>query len=197
MGSAPKRKLPIDMTTDQFFDWPGDGSGRKFQLVDGEPRAMAPPSATHGIIQANLASLIKTQLRATGLPCVVATEPPVVPRLAADKNLRSPDLGVSCCANADARRDLAEPLLLIEILSPSNKSETWLNVWAFATLPSVREILVIDSTKREAKQLQRGADGALPEVPVTIASTQTLHLASLSLDVTMDDVYEGTRLSEA
>ena len=29
------------MTIDEFLDWPGDGSGNKFELADGEPRALA------------------------------------------------------------------------------------------------------------------------------------------------------------
>jgi hypothetical protein len=41
-------KLPSAMTVADFLDWPGDGTGRKFQLVDGALRAMSPGSATHG-----------------------------------------------------------------------------------------------------------------------------------------------------
>ena len=49
MPSA-RRKTPEPMTVADFLDWPGDGSGRKFQLVDGELRAMSPGSVTHGTI---------------------------------------------------------------------------------------------------------------------------------------------------
>ena len=37
-------KPPPTMTVADFLDWPGDGTGRKFQLVDGEVRAMSPGS---------------------------------------------------------------------------------------------------------------------------------------------------------
>ena len=50
MNTAVRRKAPHHMTVDEFIAWVGDG---RWQLVDGEPRAMAPASATHGIIQAN------------------------------------------------------------------------------------------------------------------------------------------------
>ena len=36
-------------------------------------------------------------------------------------------------------RSLADPLLLVEILSPSNEAKTRVNEWAYATIPSVRE----------------------------------------------------------
>ena len=42
------RKLRRSMTVTQFLDWPGDGGGHTFQLVDGELRAMSPGRATHG-----------------------------------------------------------------------------------------------------------------------------------------------------
>jgi Uma2 family endonuclease len=37
---------------------------------------------------------------------------------------------------------LAEPIVVIEILSPSNANDTWGNVVLYTTIPSVREILV-------------------------------------------------------
>ena len=40
---------PSRMTVAEFLDWPGDGSGRRYELVDGEPRAEAPASTIHGI----------------------------------------------------------------------------------------------------------------------------------------------------
>jgi Uma2 family endonuclease len=49
------RKLPRNMTVAEFLDWPGDGSGRTYQLVDGELRTMSPGSATLGTIQATCA----------------------------------------------------------------------------------------------------------------------------------------------
>jgi Putative restriction endonuclease len=54
--SRPDRRGRIDhaqcrATVADFLAWPGDGTGRKFQLVDGEVRAMSPASAVHSVIQ--------------------------------------------------------------------------------------------------------------------------------------------------
>ena len=35
MATLPKL-VPSRMTVEEFLDWPGDGSGTKFELVDGE-----------------------------------------------------------------------------------------------------------------------------------------------------------------
>jgi hypothetical protein len=40
------------MTVDEFLSWDaGDESGRLWELVDGEPVAMAPGSQNHGALQ--------------------------------------------------------------------------------------------------------------------------------------------------
>ena len=41
------------MSVTEFLHWnPGDG--HKWQLIDGEPRAMAPPNAVHAYLQGEL-----------------------------------------------------------------------------------------------------------------------------------------------
>jgi Uma2 family endonuclease len=192
MASARHKPLP-EMTASAFFAWPGDGSQRKFELVDGVLKAMSPAHPTHGIIQARLAYLLGRHLLDRRLPCVVVTEPPVVPRVNAASNVRVPDLGVSCAKAPDAEPALAEPVLLIEILSPSNQSHTWRNVWAYATIPSVAEILIIQSTRIEAKLLRRQPDGTWPDVPAPIEAGDTLALDCIGLTVPLADAYTGTR----
>ena len=72
MVALPKL-APSRMTVDEFLDWPGDGSGQKFELIDGELRAMAPASVSHGIIQANVAGILRSHL--IGSRCYVVVEP--------------------------------------------------------------------------------------------------------------------------
>ncbi len=66
----------------------------------------------------------------------------VIPRIAAHQNLRIADLGV---IGMPARDGIAvnDPVLLADIISPNSYAETRANIWAYATLPSVREILVV------------------------------------------------------
>jgi Uma2 family endonuclease len=50
---AAKRFPPSRMSVAEFLTWdPGDGQA--WQLVDGEPQAMAPANHTHGAIQNEL-----------------------------------------------------------------------------------------------------------------------------------------------
>jgi Uma2 family endonuclease len=183
------------MTVEEFLDCPGDGSGKKFELVDGEPRAMAPASVSHGIIQATLARLLGTHLSGTARYVVV--EPGIVPRVRSDANMRVPDLAVSCEVPDRGQRALTEPTLVVEILSPSNESEARENVWAYMTIPTVREILLIRSTRIAGELIRRGADGSWPSNPQPIGADAALFLASLDFSCPLAAIYENTHLAPA
>jgi Uma2 family endonuclease len=194
MPSA-RRKTPQPMTVADFLAWPGDGSGRKFQLVDGEARAMSPGSATHATIQANLAYELRRHMIEQNRNCRVATEPGIVTRVRANINLRVPDVGVSCTPDSPGQQALPDPILLIEILSPGNASDTWDNVWSYTTIPSVREIVVVHSTRVLAELLRRGADGNWPEEPDEIGADGTLALDSIGFACPLPAIYAQTHLA--
>ncbi|HWE19842.1 MAG TPA: Uma2 family endonuclease [Hyphomicrobiaceae bacterium] len=187
-------ELPRTMTVAEFLDWPGDGSGRKFQLVDGELRAMSPGSATHGTMQMTLGRLIGTALIDAGGRCRVVGEPGVITQIRSDMNMRVPDLGVSCTADAPGQRALPDPILLIEILSPSNASDTWDNVWAYTTIPSVDEVVVVHSMRVLAEVLRRGADGRWPKETEKIGPEGTLRLDSIDFACALREAYTQTHL---
>ena len=44
MIALPKTPVIARMTVTEFLTWPADPSGRTWQLIDGEPVAMAPAS---------------------------------------------------------------------------------------------------------------------------------------------------------
>ena len=190
MSALPKSALSR-ITVDEFLDWPGDGTGRKFQLIDGEPQAMAPASTTHGRIQATLARLLGNHLAGSG--CYVVIEPGVIPRIRSQANMRIPDLAVTCEADDPGIHAMIEPILLIEVLSVSNEAETRANVWTYTTIPTVREILLVRSTHIAAELIRREPDGGWPANSLPIAAEALLVLDSLDFSCPLTAIYEGTR----
>jgi Uma2 family endonuclease len=190
MSALPKLTLSR-MTVAEFIDWPGDGSGLQHQLIDGEPQAMAPASTTHGTIQATLARLLGNHLVGTG--CRVVIEPGVIPRVRAEANMRVPDLAVTCVPDDPASHALIEPILLVEVLSPSNEAETRANVWTYTTIPSVREILLVRSTHIAAELIRREPDGGWPANSLPIGERDRLVLHSVGFECPLAAVYAGTR----
>ena len=106
-------KLPIRMTVTEFFAWTPP-SAQLWQLVDGEPQAMAPANHTHGAIQGELARLIGNALGEPGNPCHVVIAPGVIPRVQSETNVRIPDLAVTCSGYDAEESALADPVLLLD-----------------------------------------------------------------------------------
>jgi len=187
------RKPPPRMTVADFLAWDGPG---KFELVDGDLRAMAPASATHGVIQARLSQLLGQHLAAASSICRVVAEPAIAVRIRSNVNTRIPDLGVTCAPIRAGDVLLPSPILLIEIQSPNNAADTWDNVWAYTTIPTVREIVIVHSTRLLAEVLQRDADGNWAANPTEIGPDEVLTLASVDYAVPLKDAYAGTYLLE-
>ena len=192
---ALRKQPPSRMTLAEFFAWnPNDVSVRHWQLIDGEPVAMAPASEAHAALQMEIGRLLANHLIARGLHCRVLSEAGVVPRVRHDRNYRIPDLAVTCAPPSTGLM-VTEPILLIEILFPSNEIETWANIWAYTTIPSVTEILIVSSTKVEAELLRRNADNSWPEQPERIGPETTARLDSIDFPVTLPAFYRTTGLA--
>jgi Uma2 family endonuclease len=80
-------------------------------------------------------------------------------------------------------------VLLIEILSPSNRPETWANVWTYTTIPSATEILIVSSTKIAADLLRRDTTGGWPDEAERVGPGDTLDLRSIGLRLPLTDLY--------
>lgn len=193
MVALPKVPPVSRMTVAEFLDWLPDAPGRRWQLMDGEPVAMAPASDTHGSIQAEIVWLLTNHLRARGLPCRVVVTPGIVPRVRANQNVRVPDIAVTCQPPSLQRRLMDHPVLAVEILSPSNEAETWSNVWSYTTIPSMREILVVRSVEIGAEVISRGEDGTWPEAFTPL--TGRLHLSSIGAEFDVAEFYATTELA--
>jgi Uma2 family endonuclease len=89
---------------------------------------------------------------------------------------------------------VTEPVLLVEILAPSNEAETRANIWAYTTIPSVRELLVVHSTRIEAELPTRNADGTWPAQPEILGADGALSLTSVSYAVPLTALYRRTAL---
>lgn len=186
-----KRKLPANMTADEFLAWGGDGTGARHEFVDGELHVMSR--------RARRTASSKAQSPATS--AITSTIPATYAASSPNPRLRSasaralgcvPDLGVSRAPDAPGQVYLPDPILLIEITSPGNKRETWDNVWAYATVPSVNEILIVQSTRIEAELLRRGDDGSLPPSSVTFAGDVSIPIQSTRMDLGLKALYAKT-----
>ncbi|MBV9749165.1 MAG: Uma2 family endonuclease [Acetobacteraceae bacterium] len=193
MNVFARKSLP-HMTADDFLAWPGDGTGRTYQLVDGEVRPLSPASRTHGIIQARLIYLISGAIIAAKLNLQVGSEVAMQPRLNAATNVRVPDVLVAPLTDERSEIVAPDPVLIAEILSPGNEDDTRDNIRAYATLPSVREMAALSSSRIRAEVHRRLSDGTWAPDPEFVEAGGRLRLDTVALDTPLVEAYATTYL---
>src|SRR5262245_5146827 len=116
----------------------------KSEYYQGEMYAMSGTSFRHNRIATQLVFLLKLHLR--GRECDVNSSYLIV-HVPSTGLYTYPDLSVSCGDPrvADSRTDtLINPLVLVEILSPSTERyDRLFKVYSYRTIPSLKECLII------------------------------------------------------
>ena len=181
------------MTLDEFLRW-DDGTDTRYELIDGFPVAMAPPDEAHRILALRLGAQIDAAL-AGRRPCNAQIEPGVVRPDRAD-SYYVPDIAVTCEPNAPGRQAMVDPILIIEILSPSTeRNDRRLKVPAYQNLQSVREIMLIDADTYHAEVCRRENDHW--GIELVRGAEASLSLISIDLRISMSELYEGIAMPAA
>jgi Uma2 family endonuclease len=180
------------MTVDEFLCWE-DGTDTRYELVDGFVVAMAPPAPRHGALFVRLAGAIDAALRARP-PCAAYGEAGIV-RPDRDDTFYVADIAVACDALQPDDQLIRNPILIVEILSPSTANfDRNTKVPDYRHIPSVKEILLLDSATVFAEILRRERDHWITEIVQGPAATLVLN--SLPLTISMAELYEGLPLPE-
>jgi Uma2 family endonuclease len=180
------------MTLAEFLRWE-DGTDTRYELLGGCPVAMAPPAIAHGILALRLGARIDAALRSRS-PCFGQSEAGIA-RPDRNDTCYIADLAVTCTPPERGQQLLQDPLLIVEILSPGTALyDRQTKVSDYRRIPSVQEILLIDSASIFAEVLRREGDRWITEV--VRGSQATLSLASIGLTAAMSELYEGIELPD-
>jgi Uma2 family endonuclease len=162
--AEPARKL---WTLDEFLAF-DDGTDTRYELIAGEIVAMAPPADVHSRLAGRLGMTIGAKLRR---PCEVAIEAGILLPDRADTYYQA-DLAVTC-ARATGERFVAEPQVIVEILSLTTADMDYLRKLPdYRDIPSVQDILLVSSSEPRVEHWRREADGwkvRLQAFDITIA----------------------------
>jgi Uma2 family endonuclease len=140
------------MTVDEFLRW-DDGTDTRYELIDGQIVAMAPPNGRHGTVVVNAGALVNSRLRSRS-PCRAQAEAGV---RVSEHRWWQADLAVTC---QPPEAEIVDPLLVIEVLSPSTRNRDLVDKLPdYKALPSVLEIWLIDSERRWAQVWWREPEG--------------------------------------
>ncbi len=174
-------------TVEEFLAW-DDGTDRRYELIDGHVVAMAPPSEAQGTIVANLTIAIGRQLR---LPCRVVGEAGVIP-IDRDDTYHQADLLVTCSPPERGRPYPVDPILIIEMLSPSTAvHDRGRKVEDYSRLTSVKQILLVSSGERRVRTWRRDDRRWIVE---DLIGEAKLHLDTVPNPIPLAAIYDGSRV---
>ena len=174
------------LTVDQFYQWVVEQE-HKFELVDGEPVMMAGANRRHDRIAANAIRVIGNHLQ--GHRCQPFTSDTYL-RIPAG-NLRQADMGIDCGRFEDTSLEASEPVLVLEILSPTTRMfDRNEKLEEYKTIPTLEYILLVDPDFPQARLYRRDADRDWTSDRVT-GLTAVVEMRQLGLALSLGDLYFG------
>jgi Uma2 family endonuclease len=178
------------LTVDEFLDaCPNDQ--RHHQLFDGVIVAMAPPADAHQIIAAALTAEIVLAVRAHLPGCSARSQAGIAPRGVRGRDHFETDITVTCEPFSRGYRGMVQkPLLIVEILSPStDRDDVFIKLPAYQRIPSLQEILYVETERVGATVYRRGAQGW--QTTEFAAPDARLQLETVGLDIVLSSLYGG------
>jgi Uma2 family endonuclease len=125
-------------TVAEFEDWHARRPER-WEFIDGQPRLMAPASMVHAIIENNVGFAIRQAL--DGSACTALVDGPQIPT---DEISAIPDVVVTCIPARPVDPIIAEPVIIVEVMSPSSEPDDAGRKWfSYRKIPSLRHYLVV------------------------------------------------------
>jgi Uma2 family endonuclease len=185
MGHPALQQPLLRMTVEEFLAW-DDGTDTRYELIDGEVFSMAPPSPNHSLVAFNLGGEIRVRLKP---PCRGFAEAGV--RLEnREHSFYQADLVVNCTDIYPGLSHVPDPMIIVEILSPStNAHDRGNKLPDYRTIPSVREIVLVSSTAIKAEIWHRRGDEW--QVVDVAGEGAVLRLPSLNIEIPLAEIFAG------
>lgn len=197
------KPLPDNLSVEEFLAW-DDGTDTIYELIDGrvvpkfgppdaaklELMSMSFPSRPHNTIAKNIA----VEIAMAGKAADWLIEGPAAVRIPGREKVYLPDL-VIAPPNSMAHNDrfVPDPVVIIEILSPTNTAdEVFSKIWAYRTIPSVQELLIISARSIGAEVQRRAGDRW--EIAASTDRSGFLPLGAIGIDLPMAGLYRHVRV---
>jgi Uma2 family endonuclease len=176
------------LSVEEFLDsCPNDQ--RHYQLIDGVIVAMAPPAIPHQIIASRLTAHIVSAVDANRPGCSTRSQAGIAPQGLAGRNHFETDITVTC-EPGGYKGIAAEPVLIVEIQSPSTeRDDHFVKLPHYQRLPSLQEILYVESQRVAATLYQRAGEGW--ETIELDGGDARLQLETIGLDLLLSALYLG------
>jgi Uma2 family endonuclease len=176
-------------TLDEFRAW-HERQPEVWEFIDGAPKLMAPGSKAHTLIKSNVGRALGERLR--GIGCNVLIDGAIVE---VHGSSLIPNIVVTCAPLDFSTPRVDEPVLIVEILSPSNEmDDTGRKLTLYLEVPSLRHYLVVHQDRRQIVHHER-RDDLGGRFLTNIAPADPLRLDAPGVELRLDAVYDGLPLA--
>jgi Uma2 family endonuclease len=152
MAEAARRE-DWPRTVAEFEAWHARQPER-WEFIDGQPRLMAPASMKHAIIKNNVGFALRPAVAELGCTALIDG-----PQVLTDEISAIPDVVVTCSAIDLSTPGIAEPVIIVEVMSPSSEADDAGRKWfSYRKIPSLRHYLVLSQDERVVQVHSRAGD---------------------------------------
>jgi Uma2 family endonuclease len=174
------------MSLDEFLAWEREQPER-YEYVGGVVRMMTGGSLDHSTIASNLWTALRDKLRGTGCRPFRGDA-----KVIANQDVRYPDLSVTCSSIAGRDDIVPDPVVVIEIVSPSTEREDrGRKKFDYFATPSIRQYAIIEQDERLIDLYTRTQTGWTDEI---VTGDAVLNLPAIGVEISLDAIYEDTEL---
>ena len=185
----PEPRTERPRTLEAFRVW-HERQPELWEFIYGVPKMMAPVSKAHTVIKGNACAALKEALRGTGCRALVEGATVEV-----QGSSLIPDIVVTCAPLDFSTPRVDEPMIIVEILSPSNQNDDrGRKLSLYLEIPSLRHYLVIHQDRRQIVHHQR-RDHLGGVLLTNIAPADPLRLKPPGIEVALAAIYEGVPLA--
>lgn len=155
MSAAAEKQLNVD----EFLAW-ADGREGNWELHDGVPVARSPERVRHTATKSDAFFALRVAIDRAGAPCRAYSEGITV-RIR-DNRAFVPDALVVCPAPPPDDREISNPLIVIEVLSPSTAAhDHGEKLEGYFSLATVAHYLILDPDRRVVIHHARAREGVI------------------------------------
>lgn len=183
----PRQPLPR-MSADEFIAWAMERPEHEhYELVAGEVVGMSPERIGHARFKGTIFRALHAAILEAGLPCEALPDGMVV--CIDESTIYEPDALVRCGEPvSDDTVELRDPVIVVEVVSPSSRSRDGAKLDDYFRLPSVRHYLIAKTDNRTIIHHRKTGDG---KIETTILRTGELRLDPPGLTLRLEALFPG------
>ncbi len=174
------------MSLDEFLAWEHEQPER-YEYAGGVATMMTGGSLDHSTIASNLWTALRDSLRGSACRAFRGDT-----KIIANNSIRYPDLSVTCTPVRGDDDTVLQPVLVVEVVSPSTEREDrGRKKFDYFSTSSIHQYAIIEQDARRVDLYTRSGDRWTDEI---IEGDAVLRLSSIGVEMSLDTVYEDTEL---